>query len=160
MAKHKVRDVAAPRHDREVHGKGIYGVAGGGLNGDGDIQMVGALSDLRRRVLDDFAEYVGYAEPGGKFFKLGYIDRSEAIDMMGSVESQFLSWSHMVNGACRDIALDVAGVTTVRVGVFRCFQGWEDPPGVRHPTAWWIPYEVRLPAGQTRKVYDDGTAGR
>lgn len=148
--KHKVRDVAAKRHDREVTGTGHYGIASGGLRGDGDVELVRSPGSAKNGVLDYFAELIRADEPMGTLVRTRYISKDQARKYAESVDAQLECWHETVDGHCIDVEIEIEGFTTLRVGIFRCWWG-DTTDGGRHiGNAWTIPQAVRLPYGTTR----------
>ena len=130
---------------RQVRSKGRFGVAYGGLNGDGDIVLTMKPESARAKLLDSFSEMLSAQ---GQLVRTQFITIAEARAMMVDVERQLDGWREMVDGDCLDVVVPVRGLTTLRVGIFRCFYGYQD-----RPSMWWIPNEVRLD-GTNRHAYD------
>jgi len=137
--------------DREVRGRGIYGIASGGLAGDGDVFLVATETSARERLTKFFHEYLYPTSPVGTLVRCGYVDVDQARTLLESVADQMNGWAGTVHGECLDVSVTVEGFATLRVGIFKCWFG-PDPAMPTGPNSYWIPPQVRLHRGAERQL--------
>lgn len=138
--------MAKRQEDREVSGSGRFGICGGGLSGDGDIQLFTGPGAARSAVVDAFREWLG---PTGKMRKTGYITEAEADDALQGVSQQLNLWADDVDGSCMDVVLNVYGIK-MRVGIFKADYVFLQSD---NRNAWIFPHAVRLP-GYIKRIID------
>lgn len=138
--------------DREIKGSGRFGVAYGGLSGDGDVKLVATPTAARDLAMAAFRELIG---PGGTLVRSAFVEQPDADALMDEAQAQLSGWSDAVDGAALDVEVHVESFH-LRVGVFKCW--WGPKPSyarerrVGPENNWWIPAQVRISADLSRLV--------
>lgn len=137
--------------DREIKGSGRFGVAYGGLSGDGDVKLVATPTAARELTMAAFRELVGR---DGALVRSAFVEQATADALMAEAQDQLSGWTDAVDGAALDVEVHVESFH-LRVGVFKCW--WGPKPSyarerVGPENHWWIPAQVRISADLSRLV--------
>lgn len=137
--------------DRQIRGRGRFGVAYGGLGGEGDVELCGTEAAARKKLSDAFRELLSPDTPG-TLIRGGYLDRTAARVLLADVDSQANHWKSEQDGSTVDVSVAVVigdRAVDLSVGVFKCMYG---PMPGDNVNTWWIPPMVRVPHGLGREV--------
>ena len=130
----------SPRLDREVKGKGHYGVAHGGLAGDGDITLCASRDAAVKKAIAD----AGCLAPHGLFVRAGWLTVDQATVMFADAVNVLEAWEGKRDGSVEEVSHKVycnGGMIPFRVAVFKCELIGDE---------WHIPPLVRMPFNMTR----------
>lgn len=147
------------RLDRVITGAGRWGVAFGGLNGDGDIKMVSTPQSARQVCMDALREQLGTEVPEGALIRGQWVTKAEARLLLERAEADANAWRDQVDGECVEIAVEIPNLTTLRIALFKC-EFHAGGPAYGHAVLdsrvadnrWWIPLAVRVPRDYPRYV--------
>jgi len=135
-------------HYRTVKGTGRYGVAYGGLNGDGDVVL--CLTDVAAREMASkfFRNLLNPDPPLGLFVKTQFVTKASARLLLEGVGSQITDWKSERHGDICTLDLDLEPAP-IRCAIFKLWFG-PDVANPNGPSFYWIPPEIGNISGSRR----------